>query len=283
MKIRRVLALSVCSIMTLSILAGCEKKVNTSTEVIEVTDDNVIQDGTIEDITDEDFTDEDVTDDDATDNDATDENITDGRIGGGQELPATGGWSIYGSYTQLVTDEEKETFEKALTDLDGASYVPVAVIATQIVSGTNYAYLAYGTLTDANATKQWDIVVIYKDLSGNVSLTSINPINVSDVATIEEDKGQMMGAWECAALPTAATFDEAIQKAFDDATKDADEKLSPIALLGTQVVAGANYRFLCKGTDDGRDKLYVATIWVNPQGEAQLTDCDEFDITAYMN
>ena len=258
MKLRKVIALSICSLMTLSVMTGCEKKSETTAIPNETTDDLVIEDAT--------FTD-----------------ITESRIGGGEEVPVAGGWSISDSYTQLVTDDEKALFEKALSGLDGASYVPVAVISTQLVSGTNYAFLAYGTLTDANATKQWDIVVIYKNLSDDVSLTSINPINVSDVAIIEEDKGHMMGAWECAELPTPATFDENIQKAFDAATADSDKKLSPIALLGSQVVAGANYRFLCKGTDDGKDKLYVATIWVNPQGEAKLTDCDAFDITAYLN
>ncbi len=74
-----------------------------------------------------------------------------------------------------VTLEEgaMEAFEKATQDLDGASYLPLGVIGTQVVAGLNYAVLTLQTLTDANATKDLKVMTIYRDLGGNAEITNV--------------------------------------------------------------------------------------------------------------
>ena len=252
MKLRKAIVLSICGVMALSALAGCGKKdQGTPVEDIEVWDDG------------------------------TDENTTEDSEGG---IGNMGGWFVVDKYTQLVTDDDKALFDEAVGKKDSITYTPVAIISTQVVAGTNYAFLAYGDPNDESSASEWDIVVIYKDLKDNVSLTSIKPIDISDIATVNEaGNGDLTGAWEVAELSAAPKFEDDVQKAFDSATKGSDVKLSPIALLGGQVVSGMNYKFLCKGNDGEKDHLYVVQIYVNIKNEAELTSCDRFDIVAYMD
>ena len=82
-----------------------------------------------------------------------------------------------------LTDELKEIFIKATDGLLGASYEPVELVATQVVAGTNYKFLANGTKTTNPITKGTYYVTIYKDLQGNVSIL--------DIETIEEKQEQI--------------------------------------------------------------------------------------------
>ena len=89
---------------------------------------------------------------------------------------------IVGGYVDVedgtLTDELKDIFTKALEGLTGASYEPQELVATQVVSGTNYKFLANGTKTTNPLTKGSYYITIYKDLEGNVELL--------DIETIEE-------------------------------------------------------------------------------------------------
>ena len=82
-----------------------------------------------------------------------------------------------------LTDELKDIFTKALEGLLGASYEPVELVATQVVAGTNYKFLANGTKTTNPITKGTYYVTVYEDLQGNVSLL--------DIETIEEKQEQV--------------------------------------------------------------------------------------------
>ena len=48
-------------------------------------------------------------------------------------------------------------------------------------------------------------------------------------------------------------------------------KYTPIAYLGSQVVAGTNYGFLCRATDDaGESSPHVITVYKDPDGNASI-------------
>ncbi len=97
-----------------------------------------------------------------------------------ENLP--GGWAEVTDKT--ITDELKDIFSKALEGLMGASYEPLELVATQVVAGTNYRFLAKGTKTTNPVTNGTYYVEVYKDLSGNVSLLNIETIEEKQ----EEDK-----------------------------------------------------------------------------------------------
>ena len=89
---------------------------------------------------------------------------------------------IVGGYIDVedgtLTDDLKDIFAKALEGLLGATYEPQELVATQVVAGTNYKFLANGTKTTNPITKGIYYIYVNKDLQGNVSLL--------DIETIEE-------------------------------------------------------------------------------------------------
>lgn len=90
-----------------------------------------------------------------------------------EELPdsegMTGGWSAV--EPPVMTDEAKAALKKAVENLVGAEYEPVALLATQIVAGTNYSILCEVTPVTPDAETGYVIVHVYEDLDGNAEIT----------------------------------------------------------------------------------------------------------------
>ncbi len=73
---------------------------------------------------------------------------------------------------------------------------------------------------------------------------------------------------------------EDYNKAMDDYT---GRSTDPIALLGTQVVAGTNYMFLSERTNKGVKSLYMTTIYKDLEGKVSVLGIKDFDLTKYAN
>ena len=82
-----------------------------------------------------------------------------------------GGWQAAEDPT--VTEELQAIFDKGLEGLVGVGYKPVAYLGSQVVAGTNHAFLCQGTVVVPNAVPTWKIVYLYQDLQGNVSVLDI--------------------------------------------------------------------------------------------------------------
>ena len=74
---------------------------------------------------------------DQLESDSSADVVSYGGLAGGQ---VTGGWTVTGS--SEITDEEMEVFNQAVQDIDDVYYEPVALLATQVVAGMNYCFLA---------------------------------------------------------------------------------------------------------------------------------------------
>ena len=72
-----------------------------------------------------------------------------------------------------MTEELKEIFEIATEDLIGVKYEVIELLETQIVSGTNYKFLAEKQVVYPGSEKETVIVTVYKDLMGRVSILDI--------------------------------------------------------------------------------------------------------------
>ncbi len=82
-----------------------------------------------------------------------------------------GGWRE--TEDKAVIEDIEAVFEKALEGLVGVAYKPVAVIATQTVNGTNYAYLAEATVVYPGAETTLVIVTVHAGLDGSTELLGI--------------------------------------------------------------------------------------------------------------
>ena len=198
-----------------------------------------------------------------------------------------GGWKVEPVSREELDENEKTVFTTALEGLVGETYEPVQVIAKQVVSGTNYAFLALGTTVTAEPKSEYCILKIYEDLEGNVKLENIASIDLNDIKTIEATDEQLLGGWTVTdtGKPGSLGSQEA-QETFDKAIEGlTGVGYNPIQLLGSQLVGGTNYVALVRGRTVAVDEapgLYVATWYVDLNGESTLTGITKFDLNHYL-
>ena len=89
---------------------------------------------------------------------------------------ALGGWTVYSEDPTAIPEDVKEAFDKALDGLVGCTYDPIALLATQVVSGTNYCLLCRCTVVTPDAPESFVLMYIYKNLEGECSILSIQDV-----------------------------------------------------------------------------------------------------------
>ncbi len=179
------------------------------------------------------------------------------------ESKIIGGYEVVDS--PEITDKVQTICEKGLEGMLGATYTPIALVSTQLVSGTNYrVLLAVKPVTsdDTETTETYSIATFYEDLDGAVELKSMPETNIETYTS--ED---LVGGWTKASSPVMTS--EA-QNAFTSVNKDSSA--TAIALLSTQVVSGTNYRILCE--DNGT--YSVQTIYEDLKGNCEVTNSEAF-------
>ena len=80
-----------------------------------------------------------------------------------------GGWSEPDSPD--LPEDALQALTKACETLTGAEYTPVALLAAQIVAGTNYRILCESRATVPDAETEYVIVTVYADPQGNAEIT----------------------------------------------------------------------------------------------------------------
>lgn len=108
-------------------------------------------------------------------------NVNDYLDGEGETTPEgmMGGWQDNAEFPNMLSEEENNIFNKGFEGLVGVGYNPVAVLASQVVAGTNYVFLATGSAVVAEPVTHLYVVKMYADLSGNVELSNICGINLA--------------------------------------------------------------------------------------------------------
>ena len=105
--------------------------------------------------------------------------------------PVSGGWIP--SADPAVTEEFRELFEKGTGALTGASYIPAAYLGSQVVAGTNHAFLCQAVTAYPGSLETepaYATVYLYEDLSGNVSILSIADLDIGAFCTYGEEDVQ---------------------------------------------------------------------------------------------
>lgn len=164
--------------------------------------------------------------------------------------------SLVGSYnTNLVSFSIKDNpdamnaFEAAFPNgYNYTHYEPIALLGTQVVSGTNYLYLCKSTWTDYQENVSFVLLQIYQDLSGKSQVMGSAILFPTEESREEgEDYIDNTGSYLPENIP-------AIQNAFKEAVPD-DENVSyiPLAYIG-------------KHTQEGKPEEDVIFAAKNPKG-----------------
>lgn len=94
----------------------------------------------------------------------------------------------------------------------------------------------------------------------------------------KKEENKTVGGWEILLTDKEVSMSEDELNIFNKAiSKYTDSKLKPVALLGTQVVAGINYMYLVKDSS----KYKVVVIYNDLKNNATVTNVKDFDITNY--
>lgn len=201
----------------------------------------------------------------------------------GAETGNLGGWQINTEFTPVLREEEELLFEKARAADGGyTTLIPVTVLASQVVSGMNYAYLC---LNDEEEHIGWVIAVVYETATHDAAITSVKEISIPDASGKQGIPAGMTGGWSVKEeIANAITLP---QDVFSDYNLAADQYektvLYPLALLATQPVSGTNYLVLAKGEEDGVMQLFVTTAWKKADGSVEMTDVSYFDLLSLVS
>ena len=194
----------------------------------------------------------------------------------------SGAWTFSNFAADNCTADEKAILTKALEGFGGISLDPRDVIATQVVAGTNYAFLCMATPIVPDAVSHWAVVTVFAATDGSVQLVGTVDIDPADVKVKNDSADAETGAWSSAAKQTGAPLPTAV---FDALNSGDGMDFVSIAVLGTQPVSGTNYRILCYGTTvtaQPKTDLYVVDVYENIQGTAEVTSVAKFDLEAYI-
>ena len=179
-----------------------------------------------------------------------------------------GGWEFNGQATASVSSDAQAVFDAGNPD----GRTAIAVLATR--NGSDYAFLC---VSDSN----WSIISMSSDGQGGASVLSDTSIDPSNVITADNSYGD----WTVADAPGVDLQPADAQAAFDAASEGyTGVRLSPVATLATQVVAGTNYLAICIGTPataNPANQIFVATIYAAVDGSCSFSDVSQLDLTSY--
>lgn len=184
-----------------------------------------------------------------------------------------GGYSD--STSPVLDDQVKAVFAKATETLTGVSYEPVAYVATQVVAGTNHVILCKATATVPDAVTTYALVTVYEDLNGGAEI-----IQIQDCKAQAPESGDLVGGYAEPESPEVT--DEAREALVKAAEKLDGASYKPKALLGTQVVAGTNYKLLCEITPvvpNAASHYAIVTVYADLEGNAEITETVDFNGT----
>ncbi len=190
---------------------------------------------------------------------------------------ADGGWEANSGELSLDKNKEaKEAFEKAVDGLTGYSYDPIALIGSQVVSGTNYAILCKGEVVVPDALPNYEIVYVYENLDGKAEILG------SKILVSGDDPENALGAFTVnegeAALDKNTDAKAAFDKAFEGMT---GASYDAVAYLGSQVVEGTNYLALFRETPAAQDpevQFDVITAYEDLKGNVKLDDIQTVEL-----
>lgn len=195
-----------------------------------------------------------------------------GENGGAQIV---GGWTIPES--SEVTEEHMKIYKEACSKYDGtgSGHEPVALLATQVVNGTNYCFYCISNAKSSSGPLSPVIVYINVKPSGEADFIK------TDRDILPGSGEQLPGGWENAEDYKITDEIKAIlEKASATLTGATYE---PVAYIGSQVVSGKNHYILCKMTPsvkelNGAVSYVFVTVYENLEGKCEITNTTDYKL-----
>lgn len=199
-----------------------------------------------------------------------------------------GGWQLPDSmaYNELP-DNAQAAFDKALEGYSGMNFLPLALLGTQVVAGTNYSILCKAAVVSPNPAASLKVVTIYADLDGNASITDVADFEITDYVENEDAPSPetLAGGWAVNSELSRIALADDQEKAFNTAAEGLlGVSYEPVLYLASQVVAGVNHAFLCKATTVTANPvtyLCVAVVYADLQGGATFSSFHYVDIASF--
>lgn len=196
--------------------------------------------------------------------------------------PLAGGWTPAEDFS--ITDERQAVFDKGMAALLGVDYAPLAYLGSQVVAGTNHAFLVKGTVVVPSCPISYALVYLYEDLQGNVTILTIAdlPIVPQEDGTLSLPEEGLMGGWSYVEDPAFTDEDEAKLEAALQNQVGASYAI--VAYVGEQVVAGLNRCLLVQVTPvvpNAQPHYALAYVYTDLEGNSSLTQVIDLDIGAY--
>lgn len=179
-----------------------------------------------------------------------------------------GGWNINTSSTAMSKNAKaKAAFEKVTENINGVTYEPIAVLGTQVVSGSNYAVLCRKTPSNPSAASEVVVMYIYDSLDGSAKVTGFKTV------IDESDKdGYTVNAGKFA---ISNRKNRTVYNTYRKAVKEVSgTTYKPVLYMGKRTGSGRNYMLLCRTKDAGSDAEYqwsIVTVNKSASGNAKLT------------
>ena len=201
-------------------------------------------------------------------------------------VPAVGGWTIDTDAKGTLPDDVKEAFDAAIEGLTGVKLEPVTLLGTQIVAGSNYLILCKATPITPNGEVKWVLAKLYAGVDGTreIKIADFNYTAYRDAETAAAAQEALCGGWTVTEAINEVSFNDKADAAFKGVTEGLlGVGYEPIALLGTQVVAGTNYAFLTKATPvtpNAVSYLEILFVYENLEGGYELLNAGAINLAA---
>ncbi len=186
-----------------------------------------------------------------------------------------GGWEVNTGSTSISKNTAaKAAFKKAIAELLGVSYQPIAVLGTQVVAGTKYAILCKATPVIPDAAPDITIMYIYENVDGTVDIDGFQTvISGGDKGGFKANTGKF-------------TIKNKKNKAVYSTYKKAMKELvgvdyKPVLYLGKQTKSGSSYMILCRSQAVYPNAPYewsLVTVSKSAKGKVKLGDVQTLEL-----
>lgn len=194
-----------------------------------------------------------------------------------------GGWEIPENPAAAeLPNDVQATFDKFESEYDD-ELIPMAYYGYQEGKVTNY-----GLLCKSKGDNELQTVIIAKNSDMDTFDAVINTFNVADYtegegADISTEVGE--DGWVVAEDYTTAEIPKEAFEAYDAATAQfVGNDLHPMAYLGSQVVEGTNYAFLCHSslvTAEPVTSIQVVTVYEDLEGNCEILNIYTLDLESF--